>query len=104
MPAKFCAKDGCMRVAVRAPRSSELCRECYNADIMPTVEMVMFRVTATSGAKVTDARTQQSRGNGHVVELDPAETNVAALVAAGLGEVVVDAKPARPAKTAAAGD
>lgn len=90
---KFCSK-GDYQPAIKAARSNELCRDHYNSEILAGVELVRFEVTAESPkARVTDARTQVSHGRGHVVELDPEETNIAALVAAGLGRVV----PAKPA-------
>lgn len=95
MPAKFCVQQ-CGRVAVKAPRSTGHCRECYNRLILPTVELMWLEVTADQ-VRVTDARTQQSHGKGSVVALDPVETNVAALVASGIGRVVPapDSKPSK---------
>lgn len=92
MPAKFCRVDGCYNVAIGAARSRVHCRPHYNSDVLKGVELVKFEVTA--GA-VTDARTQVSHGKGNVVELDPAETNIAALVAGGLGKVVAAKAPAK---------
>lgn len=91
MPAKFCV-NGDNNVAVAGPRSREHCRDCYNSNVLKGVELIKFEVTA--GA-VTDARTQVSHGKGNVVELDPAETNIAALVAGGLGKVVAAKAPAK---------
>jgi hypothetical protein len=86
VPAKFCAVPGCQQVAVKTARTTTLCRQCYNTTVLPTVGLVWLEVTGP--APVTDARTQQSAGKGSVVALDPAETNVAALVAGGAGKVV----------------
>lgn len=88
MPAKFCTMPECHDVAVGAARSRDHCRTHYLSEVLAGVDLVRFEVTAAAG-RVTDARTQVSAGKGAVVELDPAETNVAALVAAGLGKVVV---------------
>lgn len=96
--AKFC-KLGDYQVAIKGARSDEYCRDHYNSEILARVDLVKFEVTAESPkARVTDARTQVSHGRGSVVELDPAETNIAALVAAGLGKVV----PSKPASKPAA--
>lgn len=96
--AKFCKLDD-YEVAIKGARSGEYCRSHYNSEILAGVDLVKFEVTAASPmARVTDARTQVSHGRGNVVELDPAETNIAALVAAGLGKVVKpEPKPAKPA-------
>jgi hypothetical protein len=96
MPAKFCTMDGCHDVAVGAARSRDHCRAHYFSEVLAGVDLVRFEVTAPAG-RVTDARTQVSAGKGSVVELDPAETNIAALVAAGLGKVVVVAKTGKKA-------
>lgn len=101
MAAKFCVKDGCYEVAVAAARSREHCRTHYNTEVLAGVDLVRFEVTAESSkARVTDARTQVSHGRGSVVELDPAETNIAALVAAGLGKVVPSKPASKPVKSA----
>ncbi|MEO3923010.1 hypothetical protein ABGB07_03890 [Micromonosporaceae bacterium B7E4] len=99
MAAEFCIITGCYEVAVAAARSRKHCRPHYDSEVLAGVELVKFEVTAESPkARVTDARTQVSHGRGSVVELDPAETNIAALVAAGLGKVV----PSKPASKPAA--
>lgn len=66
-------------------------------------ELVRFEVTAP--VEISDVRTGEAVGRGGIVELDPVETNVAMLIAAGFGRVVVDAKPAedKPAGKAAKG-
>lgn len=93
MVPKFC-KMGDYQPAIKAVRSDEHCREHYNSEVLAGVELLRFEVTAETG-RVTDARTQVSHGKGSTVDLDPAETNVAALVAAGLGRVVpAEQKPA----------
>lgn len=91
MPAKFCVKSGCHEVAIGAARSRDHCRGHYNADVLAGVELTKVEVLA---GRVTDARTQVSQGKGQVVEVDPAETNVAGLVAAGVAKVVAG-KPAK---------
>lgn len=97
MPApKFCTVSGCYEIAVREPRSQNHCRGHYATEILSGVELIRFEVTAQPrfvGGKarrpgVVDARTGQTVHAGGVVELDPAGTNIAALVAAGLGKVV----------------
>lgn len=101
LPAKFCVVDGCFNAAVKAARSGAHCRSCYNRDILAAADdLIQFEVTAGSGAKVTDCRTQTGVGPGGVATLDPRETNVAALVAAGLGKVVPSAVPAKSGKAA----
>ena len=90
MKPKLCRMDD-YQPAVKAARSSDYCREHYNSHVLAGVELVKFEVTADKG-RVTDARTQVWHGKGHVVEVDPAETNIAALVASGVGKVV-QAKP-----------
>lgn len=100
MTAKFCCRDDCFEVAVRAARSSLHCRPHYLEDVLAGVELVRFEVTSPT-AKITDCVDQVSKGRGYIVHLDPAETDVAMLVAAGLGRVVAKpvAKPAeKPAK------
>lgn len=96
MGPKFC-KMGDYQPAIKAARSSDYCREHYNSEVLAGVELVRFEVTAESNkARVTDARTQVSHGRGNVVELDPQETNIAALVAAGLGKVVQTKAASKP--------
>lgn len=95
---KLC-KMGDYEPAVKAARSSDYCRGHYNSEVLAGVELLRFEVTADKG-RVTDARTQVSHGKGHIVEIDPMETNVAALVAAGLGKVVQAKPQARAAKPA----
>lgn len=96
MAAQFCAIDGCYEVTIGGARSREHCRGHYNGEVLAKVELVRFEVTA---GRVTDARTQVSHGPGTVVELDPAETNVAALVAAGLGKVATKPAKAEPKRS-----
>lgn len=96
MPAKFCVMPECYEVAVGAARSRDHCRDHYNSEVLAGVDLIRFEVTAPAG-RVTDARTQTSHGRGAVVELDPAETNIPALVAAGLGKVVVPPKSGKKA-------
>lgn len=101
MPAaKFCV-NGDYRPAVAAARSRDHCRECYNTEVLgAATDLLQFEVTADN-ARVTDVRTQVSHGKGSVVTLDPTETNVAALVAAGIGKVrLPDTKPAKPGRAA----
>ncbi|HET8684778.1 MAG TPA: hypothetical protein VFM54_23335 [Micromonosporaceae bacterium] len=92
-------------MAVGARRSRVHCRPHYNSEILSTVELVAFEVTAGRTAKgrragVVDARTQRTVYAGGVAMLDPDETNVAALVAAGLGKVA-EPPAGKPAKTTA---
>lgn len=89
MAAEFCVMDGCYEVAIGAARSRKHCRGHYNSEVLADADLIRFEVTADAG-RVTDARTQVSHGKGAIVELDPQETRVAVLVAAGLGRVVTD--------------
>lgn len=93
MAAKFCVK-GDYQVAVKAARSSDFCREHYRTEVLAGVDLLRCEVVGV--APVTDARTQASIPPGQVVELDPEETNVAALVAAGAVKVVPAAPKAQP--------
>lgn len=95
MAAKFCVK-GDFQVAVKAPRSSDHCRDHYRGEVLAAVELLRCEVTGV--APVTDARTQASIPPGQVVELDPEETNVAALVAAGAVKVAPAPKAEPKAK------
>jgi hypothetical protein len=104
---KFCTHDGCYEVAIRAPRSKDHCRTHYREHVLAHVEAELVRFEVTSQwAKITDCTDQVSKGKGNIVTLDPEETTIAALVAAGLGRVIA-AKPAtkagKPASTPAAG-
>lgn len=95
MPAKFCCETDCYEPAIGAARSRDHCRGHYNTLILAAADdLIAFEVTATNGIKVTDCRTQVGIGPRGVATLDPRETNVAALVAAGIGKVVPPAKPA----------
>lgn len=92
MPAVFCTEPGCDRVAVGVgywqgrggninpaqPRPRR-CRAHYLE--LCGGEFVRFEVTGD--ARLVDARTGESMGRGHVIELDPVATNVRALAAAG---------------------
>lgn len=98
---KLC-KMGDYEPAIKAARSSDHCRSHYNSEVLAGVELIQFEVTADRG-RVTDARTQVSHGKGSVVEIDPEETNIAALVAAGLGRVILPAKPATKAAKPSSG-
>lgn len=109
MPAaRFCTVDGCHEVAAGARRSRVHCRRHYNSEVLAGVELVRFEVTAGATPKgrrpgVVDVRTQRTVYAGGVAMLDPAETNIAALVAAGVGRVVTDepsAADGKPAKKA----
>jgi hypothetical protein len=99
MPAKFCAEDGCYEVAIGAARSRDHCRPHYRDLVLKDVELIRCQVVcAASGrngerAGVTDARTNVTVYAPGIVELDPAETNIAAVVAAGAVKVLAkDAK------------
>jgi hypothetical protein len=85
---------GDYRAAVKAPRSSDFCRDCYREQILRDVALLKCEVIGA--APITDARTQESVNPGGVVELDEAESNIAALVAAGSIKVLAPAKA--PAK------
>lgn len=97
MPANFCIVDGCYEAAVGAARSRQHCRGHYLSEVLAGVELVRCEVVGTERGRrgeqcrVTDARTAQSVGRGGVVELDPEETNIAALVAAGAVKVLPNA-------------
>lgn len=103
MPApKFCTVDGCFDIAVKEPRSTDHCRSHYREIVLAGVPLVRFEVTAQprmAGGKirrpgVVDVRTGETVYTGGVVEIDAREngggTNIAALVAAGLGRVLPD--------------
>lgn len=95
MAAKFCVK-GDNQVAIKAARSSDHCRDHYRTEVLAGVELLRCEVTGV--APVTDARTQVSVPAGQAVELDPMETDIAALVAAGAVKVLPAAKAEPKAK------
>lgn len=97
MPVKFCDHEGCHEVAVKAARSGDHCRTHYAEDVLSGVELMRCEVVGPS--LITDVRTNTGVGAGGTVELDPEETNVAALVAGGHVKVIpaetkAKAKPA----------
>jgi hypothetical protein len=89
MKARLCA-EGDYKAAVKAARSADHCREHYRTKILAGVDLLKCKVIGV--APVTDARTQASVPTGGTVELDEAETNIAALVAAGVIEVTTKVK------------
>lgn len=92
-PQEFCVVDGCFEIAGRWARSRKHCRPHYESEILANVELVRCEVIGGTGrrgeeVRVTDARTQRSVGRGGVVELDPEETKILAVVAAGAVKIL----------------
>jgi len=90
---QFCAKAGCHDVAVGvsrwdrdAPAGPPLCRPHRLADLQTV------RCEVIGPLAVTDVRTQEGVTRGGVVELDPAEANIAQLVYAGHVRVIATPK------------
>lgn len=98
MTVKFCV-NGDYQVAIKAARSADHCRDCYVAEVLDKADDLLV-AEVVGAAPVTDARTQESVAPGGEVVLDPAATNVAALVAAGAVKVSGPRKKATPAKPA----
>jgi hypothetical protein len=96
VPAKFCARDGCYEPAIGAARSRDYCRTDYLELVLKPAEaeLVRCQVTGTTRGlrdevcRVTDCLTGQSVAAPGEVTLDPAETKIAALVAAGAVKVI----------------
>lgn len=94
MPAKFCVRTGCYEVAIGAARSREHCSTHYRDVLAEADDLVLAEVTATTSgrrgevARVTCCVAREGRQAPERVWLDPAETNVAALVAAGAVRVL----------------
>jgi hypothetical protein len=87
---KFCVNPGCFEVAVGAARSRDHCREHYLSEVLKDAELVRCEVIGSH--RITDARTGNGVAKGGVVEIDPTETHVVQLVAAGHVRVIA-AKP-----------
>lgn len=109
MPADYCTTDGCEKFAISVghwrgrgpvdnphPPRPRRCRAHYleaAAGEFETVKVV-------GAVRVVDARTGESVPAGRMVELDPASTNIRALVAAGFVERATAAKPAKAGRDA----
>lgn len=90
-PVRFCAHKGCFEAAIMTKRSDDLCRSHYRTDILAKVDLVEAEVIPSNGSRgesagVTDAVTNATVRQG-TVRLDPAETNIAALVYGGIIKV-----------------
>lgn len=91
MEIKFCTAGGCYEVAVRAPRCLDLCREHYVAELAADgpalttslADVPLVRAEVVGPVPITDARTCCGVVPGQMVELDPTEVNIAALVYSG---------------------
>jgi hypothetical protein len=90
MKPRLCV-EGDYKAAVKAARSAEHCREHYVSKVLAGVELLKCEVVGV--APVTDARTLASVPTGGTVELDEAESNIAALVSSGAVRVLAKAKP-----------
>jgi len=77
---EFCVVDGCHEIAITAARSDTHCRGHYRSVVLADVALVRARVLIEAPAAIVDARTGQDIERGGVVELDPAETHIPALV------------------------
>jgi hypothetical protein len=107
---EFCAEDDCYEVAVGFgrwegrgalrndhPKRPRRCRPHHLAAIAG--QIVRCQVIAPEDLAIVDVRTGRDVAAPDVVELDPAETNIAALVAGGLVKVLAsDAKAAAKPK------
>lgn len=106
MEIKFCCRDGCHQVAIRAPRSSLHCRPCYVAAMLaddpalsvPVAQLPLVRCRVTGPVPITDALTATGQVTGAEVLIDPVDTNVIALVYAGHVEVLPATKAATRAR------
>lgn len=93
-PVRFCSQPDCYDVAVKAARSSDLCRGHYRSEVLAhATDLVTCEVLASEGrrgelAGVTDCVSNETVRHGGTVTLDPRETNIAALVAGGTVKVV----------------
>lgn len=95
--AQFCAKDDCYEVAIGVSRwdrqqepVSTHCRAHYLSDVLGET----VRCEVVGPMRITDVRTLKGVAKGSVVEVDPLETNVLQLVAAGHVKVLPAAKKA----------
>lgn len=93
--AKFCVTTDCYEAAIGAARSRDHCGPCYRALVLAEADdLCLVEVTGTRAGRrdevcrVTDCVTRVSHPAPAHVWLDPAETNVAALVAAGAVKVI----------------
>lgn len=91
--AGFCVVAGCFTPAIGAARSRKHCREHYRTEVLAGVELVAAEVLAGFGSRgetaaVADAFTGEDVTFGNVVRLDPAETNILALVQGGIVKVL----------------
>jgi hypothetical protein len=100
---KPCAREGCFAPAVGVSRwnptekpETRYCRDDY-LDLVLGERGVVAEVTGPF--EITDVRTQTGVGLGGLVELDPRQSNVTALVYAGHVKVVTAPKKAKPAES-----
>lgn len=103
MADQFCAVDGCFEVAIGVSRwdrekrpVSTHCRGHYLTDVLTET----VRCEVVGPMRISDCRIMQGVARGGVVEVDPLETNVLQLVAAGHVKVL----PKQSAKTAPAAE
>jgi hypothetical protein len=99
MDVVLCATERCYGAAVRAARSSALCRSCYVAALASDgsalstslAAVPLLHAEVVGPTPITDAITTCGVGLGGTVTIDPLETNVAALVHGGHVQVVAEA-------------
>lgn len=104
---QFCVEDGCHEVTVgvgrwegRGPvRNPHPRREAIRcrAHLVASIEDELVRCQVVGEHKIVDFRTGASVGKPGLVELDPAETNIAALVSERLVKVLPSTPAAEPA-------
>lgn len=90
----LCIAPGCFKGAIGAARSRKHCRTHYRSEVLADVDLVEATVIADgvdprgTPAAVADALTGEDVTLGNVVRLDPAETNILALIQGGIVELV----------------
>ncbi len=106
MEIKSCLREHCFEAAIRAPRSTGLCRghyvEALDADDPALTTSIaatpLVRCEVIGQSPITDARTCCGVVAGELVDLDPVETNITALVYGGHVKVLPAGKAAKTSK------
>ena len=99
---KPCAREGCFSPAVGVSSWNpdvkpevRFCRDDYLGQVLGDTGVF---AEVTGPLEITDVRTQTGVGLGGVVELDPRQADITALVYAGHIKVVPAPKKAKPAE------